>query len=575
MEKYYHNYQGIIVQNDDPDMMGRVKVWVPHVNMTLYKQWNDDREVDKNFTELGGNLNSGLTPELLLRLKNSLPWGKVKQPIFGMGTSTTYHSDKNFGEIANDADNSAQHAVINKLPSASLPQNNNFESLGKAMATTGASTPPDSSKAINNYSNPSKTSSALDYVKNSITPPKSESLPTTQTGATAPAGDNISKIVITFTPNSRNASNTHRRFNTGSSICDSAGCLTGSAQALGQFNSFTNTFTSPGTPTTVTPTSYSPPITYTPSSVTVNAGETPVSRTVAPVSTPVVSPVATTSSPTTNRGNFSVLTASANATTQPNTRVSNDNGDFIQITFTPNSRNANNTHRRFTTSSSLVSYSVDSGDITINDGRTTVINTSAINDISVVYDQEGKAIDLNSARLGQLAGLTSQYSNNASAGIPAAPISPPAPMSEPKPNRGGGGGELFGMNFANILPFGVLLNTLVGNTNPDSKMSTNYKRPLDNGTDPNKTKGSNQQKSADCGPPFRSPTQSNKAKGMISIPAVGAHVSVYFEDGDPQFPIVDGVFYTQEAMAGIHDATPTTDAAIPQTVFAANHLTGS
>lgn len=534
MERFYHIYKGVVLQNDDPEMMGRVKVWVPHINMTLYKAWNEDRDNDKILTELGANLGGSLSPELLLRLKNALPWGLVKQPIFGMGTATTYHADKNVAVISNDEDNSIQHEVINKLPTPP-PAVSPFKALATAMKTTGvAPAPPNAAQTINNYSNPNTSSTALDYVKNSVAAPTTTQ--TQQVGAVPPpVTDNIASIVITFNPNSRNTSNTHRRFNTSATICDSTGCTTGNAQAVGHFNSFTNTFTTPGTPVSATSISYSPPITYTPNTQTVTTTTPPVTAS--------------------NSGAFTALTVTGNATTQPNNRATAADGSFIQVTFVPNSRNVRNTHRRFTTSASFIVYNQNTGDITVNNDRPTTVNLSSVSNIEVVYDQENTPIDLNSVRLGQLAGLTGQYSNNASVGIPVSPISPPSSISVPAPNRGGGGSELFALNYSKLLPLSTLLNSLVGNANPTSQLNYNYKRPPENGSDPQKTKGANMQTAVKCGPPMISPSQNNKAKGMISIPAVGAHVSVYFEDGDPQYPIVDGVFYSQESFAAIHDVS--------------------
>lgn len=538
MEKYYHNYKGIVLQNDDPEMMGRVKVWVPEINMTLYKEWNEDRDNDKKFTELGGNIGSALNPGILLRLKNALPWADVKQPIFGMGTATTYHADKDFAEIADDADNSVQHAVINKLPPppGSPPPTSNPKAIQAAMAATGAApAPPNSSSQINNFSNPNPSSTALDYVRNSVAAPATPAPSTSLGTPPLPTGDNIAQMVITFTPNARNARNTHRRFTTNAQICDSTGCLDGNASALGQFSSFSNTFV---TPAGTLSASYSPPINYIPSSM---------------YSPAPIAPLATTT-PTPNIVRDTFLSVTGNATTQPTARVSTSAGDFVQVTFVPNSRNYRNTHRRFTTSASLISYSIGSNNISIS-GMNENINVNDINDITIVYDQEGVPVNLNSERLGQLAGLTGQYSNNASVGIPASPISPPSTVSVPKPNRGGGGGELFRLAYSSLMPFMTLLNTLVGNTNISSKQSKNYGTPPDKVTDPHKTKGDNQQTSASCQPPMRSPTQSNKVKGMVSIPAVGAHVSVYFQGGDPLYPIVDGVFYSQEGFAGLHDVS--------------------
>ena len=34
-KKFYGNYVGIVVQNDDPDRSGKVKVFVPHVSATV------------------------------------------------------------------------------------------------------------------------------------------------------------------------------------------------------------------------------------------------------------------------------------------------------------------------------------------------------------------------------------------------------------------------------------------------------------------------------------------------------------------------------------------------------------
>ena len=39
MKKYYGNYIGIVIQNNDPDQAGKVKVFVPHISPTVYNQW--------------------------------------------------------------------------------------------------------------------------------------------------------------------------------------------------------------------------------------------------------------------------------------------------------------------------------------------------------------------------------------------------------------------------------------------------------------------------------------------------------------------------------------------------------
>ena len=464
MNQYFHQYTGIVVQNDDPEKMGRVKVFVPEVNMTLYKGWNDDRDTDKTFTTLGGNVGDTITPEILQRLKVALPWGRIKHPIFGMGTSITYHNDSDMAEQGGDSDSSDQQVVKNKVPEASKPENNKVTPSPLAKIATP---PVNSSKALNEYSNPSTSSTdATAYIQNST---KTEETPTTTPSTTSTVAptttdDNISRIEITFNANDRNSKNLHRKFTT-------------SAQTSVQ---------------DVTPTGFSPPITYTSASV---------------------------ASPSTGS---------------------------LPIVFRPSSATGNSKP----TPASDVSY--DGKDITVKGKTPTVISKKDITAIGVVYNDPKKSTDLKSNRIGELKGLFAEY-NTPPTGT-SDPIMPPTTSSgASKFNKGGGGSEMFSnVGKSTILPVSVLVASQIGGIHPTSKQTINYGEKIDNGTDPNEQCGSNQQTSA-CGlPNQRSESQNNTAKGMISIPAVGAQVSVFFENGNPLFPIVDGIYYSQEDMMGIH-----------------------
>lgn len=486
MEKYLGHYKGIVIQNDDPGQGGKIKAWCPHLSMTLYDKWNNDRNTDKKFTGLGGNLNCSLTPDLILRLKNALPWAVVKQPIFGMGTSLTYHSDIDFSEPKNDSDSSVQQKATNKLPGSSDPINN-------PPANTAASVPstPPSNNA-NNLNNASSFSNTTpSYITNSAnSSPSTGSTTASSSGNNVTKKDNINSVTITFTPNSRNAANINRKFTTSAIITNSNGTQ--------------STASASGTNTSNTPmVALSPPITYAP------------------------------------------------ATAKPTSQIS--------VTFVPNSRNAANVNRKFTTSATIINLD-GSGNITVNADATGVktgftVHSSQINSIGISYDAEGQAINLASPRLGQLANLLANYttppttvsssSNNV--------VAPPSTVPAKSYNAGGGGSELFSLISSTLLPISTMINNLIKGVNVNNVQGINYKKDLSATVDPNKTMGSNQQSPADPLPPMRSNTQTNKAKGMISIPAVGSHVSVYFDNGDPLYPIIDGVFYSQQDYQGIHD----------------------
>lgn len=63
MKKFYGNYVGIVIQNNDPDKAGRVKIFVPHVTASVYKKWVETK-INKKFKFPGGNIDSALTQSL-------------------------------------------------------------------------------------------------------------------------------------------------------------------------------------------------------------------------------------------------------------------------------------------------------------------------------------------------------------------------------------------------------------------------------------------------------------------------------------------------------------------------------
>jgi len=93
--KYYGNYMGIVVQNNDPQYRGRVKVFVPHITPTVYKNWTENSDnqpaVDRIFKFIGSNVGSDLT-NIIDDLKLILPWAEVASPILGESSAGRYHA---------------------------------------------------------------------------------------------------------------------------------------------------------------------------------------------------------------------------------------------------------------------------------------------------------------------------------------------------------------------------------------------------------------------------------------------------------------------------------------------------
>ena len=59
MNKYNSTYLGIVVQNNDPEYRGRVKVWVPHINGAIYDKWYAVKK-DRSYKFPGLNIESDL-----------------------------------------------------------------------------------------------------------------------------------------------------------------------------------------------------------------------------------------------------------------------------------------------------------------------------------------------------------------------------------------------------------------------------------------------------------------------------------------------------------------------------------
>ena len=95
MEKEFNSmYLGIIVQNNDPQKRGRVKVFVPHLSPTIYENWVGDNK-DKFFKSIDGNLEP-----IMAKLKTVLPWAEVSCPLTSENTSKRYNNYTNKATVS-------------------------------------------------------------------------------------------------------------------------------------------------------------------------------------------------------------------------------------------------------------------------------------------------------------------------------------------------------------------------------------------------------------------------------------------------------------------------------------------
>ena len=97
-KEYFGNYLGIVVQNNDPDKGGKVKIWVPHISPTVYENW-DEKNEDKSFKFIGRNIDSDIT-DIVEDLKRILPWAESASPIMGSSAPGRYNAHDQFATIS-------------------------------------------------------------------------------------------------------------------------------------------------------------------------------------------------------------------------------------------------------------------------------------------------------------------------------------------------------------------------------------------------------------------------------------------------------------------------------------------
>lgn len=80
--KYYGNYLGLCVNNDDPEKRGRVQVLIPHIMPSLFEDWNEAEE-DIKILGIGDNIPNSINSKTLEKLMKILPWAESALPIIG------------------------------------------------------------------------------------------------------------------------------------------------------------------------------------------------------------------------------------------------------------------------------------------------------------------------------------------------------------------------------------------------------------------------------------------------------------------------------------------------------------
>lgn len=129
MKTYNSMYLGLCVNNDDPQKRGRVQIFIPHIMPALYESWNKEGN-DVEISCVGNNIEGALSPELLIKLKQILPWAEAASPI--IGTSAP-------GNLVTSGSNGGESTSFYDTSPVSSPPTEDYSNTGVSLWNGGPS----------------------------------------------------------------------------------------------------------------------------------------------------------------------------------------------------------------------------------------------------------------------------------------------------------------------------------------------------------------------------------------------------------------------------------------------------
>jgi len=104
--QFFGFYRGIVIQNNDPERRGRVKVYIPAFAPQIYNQWYDQDDVNKSFRfPAGSNIyeNEASLKLIFEEAKKILPWAEQASSLLGAGSPGTYIKSSDVATISDSS----------------------------------------------------------------------------------------------------------------------------------------------------------------------------------------------------------------------------------------------------------------------------------------------------------------------------------------------------------------------------------------------------------------------------------------------------------------------------------------
>lgn len=97
---YYGFYRGVVIQNNDPDRAGKIKVFIPQFAAHFARNAGvTEDELRLSFVG-GKNIDTFLKGEVLKKFRNSINWIEQASPLVGSGTAGVYDAKNDIATVS-------------------------------------------------------------------------------------------------------------------------------------------------------------------------------------------------------------------------------------------------------------------------------------------------------------------------------------------------------------------------------------------------------------------------------------------------------------------------------------------
>ena len=143
-QKFYGFYRGIVIQNNDPNRRGRVKLFtkelaVPIIQSLYFgkKTQKDKKQIKELVAKFAGiNIETCLSPEFIEKIQEVAIWAEQASPLIGGGSSGLFNAQQNIASVSHGNKNKKRFDPVN---TPILNSENNIDPLTGVSSTLSAS----------------------------------------------------------------------------------------------------------------------------------------------------------------------------------------------------------------------------------------------------------------------------------------------------------------------------------------------------------------------------------------------------------------------------------------------------